>query len=284
MPIDGGERGQNLPNLPRATGSAWSRCACAWSATASASSSSSPRSSSGRPRCSPSPSSPCPGSLIGLFWRPGRTTGPRSGSCSARPSGWRSSSGASPPTRRSPTPSTGCAAGSRGASSSRRPPAPRAGGRGDSLAGGLPEPPALLLLDIPSVNACAIGATRKSPVLGVTRGLLEQLNAPEQQAVVATLVARITRGDIMVGTGLAALMGPLKYLRGLHKLKGGRRRPPGARHARRRRGRRLGRRLRQRRRPRVRRRLRRHGRLRPRRRRLRRRRPRWSSSPSSSPC
>jgi Zn-dependent protease with chaperone function len=89
-----------------------------------------------------------------------------------------------------------------------------------SLAGGLPEPPALLLLDIPGVNACAIGATRKSPVLGVTRGLLEHLTVPEQQAVVATLVARITRGDIMVGTGLAALMGPLKYLRGLHKLKG----------------------------------------------------------------
>ena len=39
-----------------------------------------------------------------------------------------------------------------------------------SIAGGLPEPPALLLLDVPSVNACAIGATRKSPVLGVTTG------------------------------------------------------------------------------------------------------------------
>ena len=90
-----------------------------------------------------------------------------------------------------------------------------------SIAGGLPEPPALLLLDVPSVNACAIGATRKSPVIGVTAGLLEELQAPEQQAVVATLIARITRGDIMVGTGLAALMGPLKYLRSIQSLKGG---------------------------------------------------------------
>ena len=39
--------------------------------------------------------------------------------------------------------------------------------------------------------------------------------------MIATLIARITRGDIMVGTGLAALMGPLKYLRSIQSLKGG---------------------------------------------------------------
>jgi Zn-dependent protease with chaperone function len=89
-----------------------------------------------------------------------------------------------------------------------------------AIAGGMAEPPALLLLDVDSVNACAIGATRKSPVVGVTAGLLEQLTAPEQQAVLATLIARITRGDIMVGTGLAALMGPLKYLRSIQALRG----------------------------------------------------------------
>ena len=87
-----------------------------------------------------------------------------------------------------------------------------------SLAGGLPEPPALLLLQVSSINACAIGATRKSPVLGVTTGLLDNLSVAEQQAVIATLIARITRGDIMVGTGLAALMGPLKYLRSVRDL------------------------------------------------------------------
>jgi Zn-dependent protease with chaperone function len=97
-----------------------------------------------------------------------------------------------------------------------------------AIAGGLPEPPALLLLNVPSVNACAIGATRKSPVIGVTAGLFEALEAPEQQAVIATLMARITRGDIMVGTGLAALMGPLKYLRSVQSLKGGRKKQAAA--------------------------------------------------------
>jgi len=87
-----------------------------------------------------------------------------------------------------------------------------------SIAGGLPEPPRLLLLDVPSVNACAIGASRRRPVIGVTRGFLEAFTPGEQEAVIATLIARITRGDILVGTALAALMGPLKYLRGLRKL------------------------------------------------------------------
>ena len=89
-----------------------------------------------------------------------------------------------------------------------------------SVAGGMAEPPALLLLQVSSINACAIGATRKSPVIAVTTGLIDNLSVPEQQAVIATLIARITRGDIMVGTGLAALMGPLKYLRGIQALKG----------------------------------------------------------------
>ena len=112
-----------------------------------------------------------PGSLIGLVWgRPG-LLGPVPGSCSPSPSAWRSSAGASPPTRRSPTPSTGCAASSRGASSTRRkhPRLVRAVEE-MSIAGGMAEPPALLLLHVDSVNACAIGATRKSPVIGVTAG------------------------------------------------------------------------------------------------------------------
>lgn len=87
-----------------------------------------------------------------------------------------------------------------------------------SIAGGLPEQPRLLLLDVPSVNACAIGASRRRPVIGVTRGFLDAFTAGEQEAVIATLIARITRGDILVGTALAALMGPVKYLRGLRKL------------------------------------------------------------------
>ena len=84
-----------------------------------------------------------------------------------------------------------------------------------ALAGGLPQPPRLMLLAVPSVNACAIGATRKRPVIGVTQGFVDSLTVDEQRAVMATLVARITRGDILVGTALAALMGPLKVARGL---------------------------------------------------------------------
>ena len=70
---------------------------------------------------------------------------------------------------------------------------------------------------MPSVNACAIGTSRKQPIIGVTRGFLDAFTPDEQRAVVAMLMARITRGDIFVGTALAALMGPLKYLRGLRK-------------------------------------------------------------------
>ena len=86
-----------------------------------------------------------------------------------------------------------------------------------AIAAGLPEPPRLLLLDVASVNACAIGASRRQPVIGVTSGFLEAFTPDEQRAVIAMLMARITRGDILVGTALAALMGPLKYLRQLRK-------------------------------------------------------------------
>lgn len=82
-----------------------------------------------------------------------------------------------------------------------------------SLAAGLAQPPELMLLDSDSVNACAIGTTRERPALGFTRGFLTRLDAEEQRAVVATLIARICAGDILFGTALAALMGPLKAVR-----------------------------------------------------------------------
>lgn len=82
-----------------------------------------------------------------------------------------------------------------------------------SIAAGLPAVPRLLLLEVESVNACAIGTQRGAPVVGVTRGFLTGLSAEEQRAVIATLVARIVAGDILFGTALAALMGPLKAIR-----------------------------------------------------------------------
>lgn len=86
-----------------------------------------------------------------------------------------------------------------------------------SLAAGLSQPPRLLWLDVPTVNACAIGLARSRPVLGFTRGFFETFTQDEQRAVVATLVARVVAGDILFGTALAALMGPLRAIRNSHK-------------------------------------------------------------------
>lgn len=81
------------------------------------------------------------------------------------------------------------------------------------LAAGLTGTPRLVVFETDSVNACAIGMHRTDPVLGLTRGMLDALSKDEMRAVVATLVARIAAGDIVFGTALAALMGPLKAVR-----------------------------------------------------------------------
>lgn len=82
-----------------------------------------------------------------------------------------------------------------------------------ALAAGLATPPRIVVLDSDSVNAFATGTTRNAPLIGVTRGLLDALTEDEERAVAATLTARIVAGDIMFGTALAALMGPLKAIR-----------------------------------------------------------------------
>lgn len=86
-----------------------------------------------------------------------------------------------------------------------------------AIAAGVTVPIRVLVLDTNAVNAFALGTTRSRPVIGVTRGLLEQMTVEEERAVVATLIARITAGDIMFGTALAALMGPLKAVRDSRK-------------------------------------------------------------------
>jgi Zn-dependent protease with chaperone function len=90
-----------------------------------------------------------------------------------------------------------------------------------ALAAGLPEPPAILVLDVESYNAFAIGTVRKRATLGLTRGMLSDYSPDELRAVVATLVARVVAGDIMFGTALAALMGPIRALRESRKAAGG---------------------------------------------------------------
>lgn len=90
------------------------------------------------------------------------------------------------------------------------------------LASGLPVMPRIMLLEAPgeSINALALGTTRSRPLIGVTPGFLTALSADEQRAVIATLTARIIAGDIMFGTALAALMGPLKAIRESRKATG----------------------------------------------------------------
>lgn len=86
-----------------------------------------------------------------------------------------------------------------------------------SLAAGLAAPPALVVLDTDAINAYALGAARSRAVIGATRGFLETVPPAEQRAVVAALVARVLSGDILFATALAALMGPLKAVRGSAK-------------------------------------------------------------------
>lgn len=82
-----------------------------------------------------------------------------------------------------------------------------------ALAAGMAVPPRTLLLDIDSVNAFALGTARRNAIIGVTRGMKEQLTPQELRAVVAVLTARIIAGDIMFGTAMAALMGPIRAIR-----------------------------------------------------------------------
>lgn len=91
-----------------------------------------------------------------------------------------------------------------------------------ALAAGMSAPPRLMVLEAPtdSINAMAIGTTRKAPVIGVTRRFCSDLTLDQQRAVIAALTARIVSGDIMFATALASLMGPLKAIREAHKTLG----------------------------------------------------------------
>jgi hypothetical protein len=86
-----------------------------------------------------------------------------------------------------------------------------------AIAAGMAEPPGLVVLETPSVNAYSLGTTRSRAVIGATRGLLESMPPGEQRAVAAALMARVVSGDILFATALAALMGPLKAIRGSGK-------------------------------------------------------------------
>jgi Zn-dependent protease with chaperone function len=86
-----------------------------------------------------------------------------------------------------------------------------------AIAAGLSAPPSVLVLAEEGENAFALGTARKRAVVGITEGMLHAFTPEELRAVAATLIARITAGDIMFATALAALMGPVQAIRGSRK-------------------------------------------------------------------
>ena len=73
-----------------------------------------------------------------------------------------------------------------------------------AIAAGLPAP-TLLLIDLPYINAAAVGGSRGQASVLVTRGLLDQLDRDETSGVVAHLVASIGAGDIRLTHGILAV-------------------------------------------------------------------------------
>ena len=65
--------------------------------------------------------------------------------------------------------------------------------------------PALLVIDSPHINAAAVGGSRRSANVLVTRGLLDRLDRDETSGVVAHLVASIGAGDIRLTHAILAV-------------------------------------------------------------------------------
>lgn len=82
-----------------------------------------------------------------------------------------------------------------------------------AIAAGLPVAPALHALPTSNVNAFVFKAPGRRPVLGVTEGLLDRLDADERRAVFANLVARLVSGDTMVSSAVTSLLAPLQWYR-----------------------------------------------------------------------
>lgn len=78
-----------------------------------------------------------------------------------------------------------------------------------ALAAGISPAPATYVLETSNVNAFVFAASRRRPIVGVTRGLIDRLSIDEQRAVFANLVARLRSGDTIYATGLTALTRPL---------------------------------------------------------------------------
>lgn len=75
-------------------------------------------------------------------------------------------------------------------------------------------PPALLLVEDPVPNACALGGRPDAAALVVTSGLLDRLGLIEMEGVVAHELAHVKRHDTAVSVVAVAVLAPLAWLTG----------------------------------------------------------------------
>lgn len=75
-----------------------------------------------------------------------------------------------------------------------------------ALASGLPKP-RVLLLESPALNAFATGLKPEKSAIAVTRGLLERLERPELQGVVAHEMGHIANNDVLYATAVGVTVG-----------------------------------------------------------------------------
>ena len=74
-----------------------------------------------------------------------------------------------------------------------------------SIASGMPIP-LTCLIESPSLNAFAAGTTPDNAVIGVTRGLIDQLSRDELQGVIAHEFSHIVHGDIRINIRLVGVI------------------------------------------------------------------------------
>lgn len=81
-----------------------------------------------------------------------------------------------------------------------------------TIAAGLPEPPAVYIIDDDAPNAFATGRDPEHATVAVTAGLLERLTRDELQGVVAHELGHIKNRDILYLTVAAIMMGTIVLL------------------------------------------------------------------------
>ena len=75
-----------------------------------------------------------------------------------------------------------------------------------AIASGTPVPPVYLLVNEPGINAFAAGFSPRDAVIGVTQGLVEQLNREQLQGVIAHEFSHIFNGDMRLNIHLMGVL------------------------------------------------------------------------------